>query len=93
MSAPTPCRIDEPDGTPLASGTAELEPSTATARIVALDRPGQLVQRCLLGGLRRVRLHLGDGACAPAEIERVFFDPAAGRCCTVRLGEATGLSA
>jgi hypothetical protein len=79
------CRLEEPDGTPLAAGLARMQEASREALITALDLPGRVVQRCLLGGLHDVRLRLGDAAPVAAHLERIGFDPALGRTCTLRL--------
>lgn len=82
---PLVCHLEELDGTPLAAGLARMDDATPQATVTALDRPGRVVQRCLLGGLRDLRLRLGDAAPVPVRIERITFDPALGRTCTLRL--------
>jgi hypothetical protein len=53
--------------------------------VTVLDRPGRLVQRCVLGNLRRVWVHLRDGSLLVAEVERVSLAPTQGRTCALRL--------
>lgn len=79
------CSLYEPDGTPLAAGTAHLTSGTSAweALVAALDLPGRVVQRCLLGGVREIRVRLGDGVPMIARVERVFFDPKLGRVCAL----------
>jgi hypothetical protein len=80
------CHLFEPDGTPLAAGTAEVDARAAipTAVVTALDRPGRIVQRCLVGGLQRLRLQLDGGTPVAVLVERIVFDPRRGRVCTLR---------
>lgn len=85
MSAqPITCRLEEPDGTPLAGGMVRLA-SADEAEVTGLDRPGRVVQRCLLGGLREVVVRLGEGAPITAYLERIAFDARQGRVCLLRL--------
>jgi hypothetical protein len=84
------CSLYEPDGTLLTAGMARVQPAGTEieAVIVALDRPGRLVQLCLLGSLRELRLKLGMAAPVPARVERIAFDPQLGRTCTVHMDAA-----
>ena len=84
------CYLFEPDGTLLTVGTARLRAALGAgeALVTALDQPGRLVQRCLLGNLQHVWVQLKDGALLPARVERVFFDPAAGRSCALHIAAA-----
>ena len=81
------CRLEEPDGTLLAAGLMRLA-TAGEAEVTGLDRPGRVVQRCLLGGLRDILLRLGDSAPVTARMERIAFDARQGRVCTLRLGAA-----
>lgn len=95
------CHLYEPDGASLSTATCLFDDTPApldappqslppVTVLTALDRPGRVVERCLLGPVGTVWLHLRDetGTLLPAEVEQVFFDPAAGRCCAVRLTHA-----
>src|SRR5215211_8763599 len=89
------CHLYEPDGAPLSAATCLLDdapapaapPAAASPTVVltALDRPGRVVERCLVGPARAVWLHLRDGTLLPGRLERVFYEPARGRSCAVRL--------
>jgi hypothetical protein len=80
------CYLYEPDGTLVVSGLFSAPSGRAgEALLTMLDRPGRLVQRCLLGPVRSVWLHLADGTLLGAHVERVFFDPTAGRSAHLRL--------
>ena len=81
------CWLSEPDGTLLCRGIAHLPttPQTKEVRVTAVDRPGRLVHRCLLGPIQRIVLSLADGRCLPARVERLFFDPRLGRTCVLQV--------
>lgn len=81
------CSMTEPDGTPLAGGVLHYryrEPAQEWVT-VRLERPGQILQRCLLGDLRVVLLRIDSGAERLAEVDRLVFDPNLGRVCVLRL--------
>ncbi len=90
MARTVACDLYEPDGTPLSAGTARLRPALAAweAVVTALDRPGQVVQRCLLGGVQELHVRLDGAAPLTARVERVSYDPTLGRTCTLRLEPA-----
>ncbi|MGD9889845.1 MAG: hypothetical protein AB7R89_01900 [Dehalococcoidia bacterium] len=82
------CQLYEPDGRPLATGTCPFAsaPAAGTRVIVSMkDRPGHVIQRCLLGRLCDVRVQFEGGTPVPAQIERAFFDPKLGRACVLRV--------
>ena len=86
------CFLYEPDGTPLAPGVChrEVADDLRDALAIVLDRPGRVIQRCLLGDVRRVWVHLRDGALLPTQVERIFFDPTRGRVCALRTESVAG---
>jgi hypothetical protein len=79
------CCLYEPDGALLAAGVVQMHTAAQEAVVTGLDRPGQIVQRCLLGGLRELRLRLEGSPPITVRIERVTFDPKLGRVCTLRM--------
>ena len=81
------CFLYEPDGTPLAQGTCDwnVVDTLRDGLAIVLDQPGRVIQRCLLGDVRRVWVHLRDGALLPTRVERIFFDPKRGRVCALRV--------
>lgn len=81
------CWMYEPDGTLLSAGRVQAWRPSTTCRVlvVELGWPGRIVQRCLVGDVRDVELELEWGACLPARIERVRFDPIFGRTCQLHL--------
>lgn len=82
---PVAWSLYEPDGTLLARGLGhELPEHGASAAVLTvIEQPGRLVQRCLLGDLRRVWVHAPGQAPRPAQVERVHFDPRHGRICAL----------
>lgn len=82
-----PCSLFEPDGTLLAAGTAtfSVQETGAETVITGLDRPGRVVQRCLVGGVSLVQVRLGGAAPVAARVERVSYDAKLGRSCTIRV--------
>jgi hypothetical protein len=86
---PDVCRLADDTGGVLSTGIlrpAAIAPGAVLA-ITHLDRPGDVVRRCLLGDLRGVQVLLANGEALPAVVERVFYEPGPGRVCIVRLGE------
>lgn len=81
------CYLYEPDGTPLSRGVAQIRSDTETteAVVTALDNPGRVVQRLMLGSLHDLKVMLDDDAMHAARVKNVFFDPKAGRTCTLRI--------
>jgi hypothetical protein len=75
------------EGRVLASGAGD-----GVVLIGALNRPGLVVQRCLLGGVRRVHIRFDDGRSLPATVEQVFLHPAFGRVCQARLSVDAALA-
>ena len=86
---PVTCRLYEPDGTLLTTGTCLVPTSGSVGEgeVVAgaFDQPGRVVQRCILDRVREVQLQLASGAPVPAHVERLFYDPHLGRTCTLRV--------
>jgi hypothetical protein len=81
------CQMTEPDGTPLAEGVLHhryREPAQEWVT-VRLERPGQIIQRCLVGNLRVVLLRIDSDPERRAEVDRLVFDPSIGRVCVLRL--------
>lgn len=83
------CRLYELDGAHLADGTYRMEtaPAAMTTLLVAVARPGPLIQRCLLGPVREVLVEFDCGARQRALVARVFFDRQLGRACELRIAE------
>ena len=81
------CTIAEPDGTPLGSGRVLHLHSTPTEEgiTVAVDRPNQLIRRCMLDGLRGVSVVVEGAPSRPALVEHLLFDPSIGRVCVLRM--------
>lgn len=81
------CWLYEPDGALLSAGLVQRwDPGAACrVRVVGLDWPGQVIQRCLVGDVREVCLELEWGTRLPARVEEVRFDPALGRTCELHL--------
>jgi hypothetical protein len=81
------CRLESPDGQLLSTGQAMVDEPDSGERLVvmALDAPGTVVARCLLGPVREVQVTLGDDPPCKARVERVFFHPRYGRACALRL--------
>ncbi len=84
------CYLYERDGTLLAVGNCRLAcaPHAHGTLTTVLDRPGRVIQRCLLGEVHEAWLQLRDGALLPVHVERVFFDPECGRTCVLRVEDA-----
>ncbi len=87
------CHLLEPDGTRLASATCRLSRMDGgwTALLTGFDAPGQIVRRCLLDGIRDVWIYAEGGVACPGRVERVYFDPSAGRSCRLRLEDGAAL--
>jgi hypothetical protein len=86
---PTTCEVLELSGALLARGTLhDRHREDGWEWItVRLGLPGSIIQRCLVGGLREVRLVIGDGLQRRAEVDRLAFDPSLGRLCVLRLAD------
>ena len=72
------------EGSLLAYGRPRREDEATDTLELTLSRPGRLLQRCLVGGGRDVWLQSPGGELFPARVERLFFDPQAGRICLLR---------
>lgn len=83
----TDCRLSEPDGTLVSHGRVQRSLSGALNDVIisGIDNPGRLINRCLIGPVRQVLLHLGDGPAHQALVHRVRFDPKLGRVCVLHL--------
>jgi hypothetical protein len=81
------CQLYDANGMLLAAGTAQVRRVAAAleAVVTALDQPGHLVARCLIGGARDLRLALEGGTPLAARVERIYFDARMGRTCTLRV--------
>ena len=82
----TPCRLVDAAGELVSGGLCQVLDRDARGtrvRVTALDRPGAVVQRCVLGALTTVVLQLADGEQLTARIERVDFDNREGRTCVL----------
>ena len=88
----TRCTLTEPTGEPLASGVLHTRYRQAGQDwlVVRLDRPGRMIDRCLLGGLRQVVFAAADGPAVLLELDRLAFDPNLGRVCVLR-GDESGM--
>jgi hypothetical protein len=76
----------DPEGHLLAHGRPRCDERVAADLLtLTLSRPGRLLQRCLLGGSRDLWLQPPSGDLLPVHVERLFFDPRAGRICVLRL--------
>ncbi|MGD9892618.1 MAG: hypothetical protein AB7R89_27790 [Dehalococcoidia bacterium] len=84
------CQLYESSGTFLANGTCELSGPLApgTSVVMAVQVPGRVISRSLLGPVRRVRIKVGGGSPLPAHVERIFFDPKRGRALQLRVDSA-----
>lgn len=79
------CLFD-PAGRLLAYGWPRCDDHGAADTLaLTLSRPGRLLQRCLLDGSRDLWLQPPSGELVPAHVERLFFDPHAGRICVLRV--------
>jgi hypothetical protein len=87
------CHVYDRAGNELTGGSCLFEDESPAPEVVvtALDRPGQLIQRCLLGGMRELWLHLRDGRLVPGRLEQIYFQPDVGRVCVIRMREALSL--
>lgn len=83
------CHLYEPNGTYLTAGICAVEevPGAGATLVVLPERPGRVVQRCLLDQLCTLWVHLPGGALLRTSVERVFFDPIRGRTCLLRVAE------
>lgn len=81
------CWLYEPDGALLTAGLVRAWDATVPCRVlvVALDWPGQIVLRCLVGDVREVTLELSWGTCLPARVVHVRIDRTLGRTCELHL--------
>ena len=82
----TPCRLVDAAGELVSGGLCQVlgrDARGTRVRVTALDRPGAVVQRCVLGALTTVGLQLAGGEPLTARIERVDFDRDAGRTCVL----------
>lgn len=86
MSANVPCELFEMNGNRLATGLANFLTGAGAweAVITRFDEPGRLVQRCLLGPVRDLRVIIAGREPIEAKVERVFYDPKLGRACALR---------
>ena len=90
------CWLCEPDGVILTAGLIRAWDAAVPCRvlIVALEWPGQILRRCLVGDVRDVTLELEWGTYLPARVEALPFDRTLGRTCELHLTsvchEATG---
>jgi hypothetical protein len=83
----TPCELREASGRLLGSGSVMLTTHTAGKEyvVVALPRPGHVIQRCLVEGLQDVLVSIGQAAEQPARVDRLTFSPDYGRVCVLCL--------
>jgi hypothetical protein len=82
----TACRLYEPDGTLLAAGSCQLTTGADHTDVRAvLDEPGRVLQRCLLGPVKQVRVRLATGRQLTTQVARVYFDARQGRTCLLRV--------
>jgi hypothetical protein len=83
----TRCRLTTADGTLLSTGQAVVDDQGGgdSLVIVALDTPGTVIERCLVGPVREVQVTLDDGPPHLARVERVFVHSRFGRACALRL--------
>ena len=81
------CWLYEPDGAILTAGIVRAWDPTIPCQVlvVALDWPGQIILRCLVGDVRDVTLELEWGTCLPARVEQLRFDRTHGRTCELHL--------
>ena len=87
QAAPMLCRLTAADGTVLGTGQGVVDdhPDGDRLIVMALDTPGTLVARCLLGPVREVLVSFDGGEPCAARVERVFFHPRFGRACALRV--------
>jgi hypothetical protein len=88
---PHPCRLVDAQGTVVTAAQCHITPAAHAweALVSSFDRPGQVVERCLLGYLRDIWVEFEDGVALPGRIERVYYDPKHGRVCRIRLSAST----
>ena len=86
-----PCHLAELNGTQLGEGTRHdwFEDAGQTWAVVRLDRPGRLIERCLMGDLRHLLLSIAGAAPCYVEIDHLTFNPHFGRVCVLRLSDGT----
>ena len=84
------CQLYEPDGTLLTTAFIQARYSGigCKALIMAPNWPGQIVQRCLIGDVREVRIEVDGALSVPARIEQVRFEPGLGRICVLHVPAA-----
>ena len=86
------CELYEPDGTPLGVGTCQTPTTTAYGAdvdlLMIIEQGGRVVERCLFGPVRDVRLRMEGRGVRRAQVARVFFDPKLGRVCALHLESA-----
>lgn len=83
---PIPCTVYERDGTPLTDGRCvSADPAAGEVVVAALEQPGRVVARCILGGVQEVELHVAGAPRRSASIARLYMDPQLGRSCVLRL--------
>ena len=88
----TRCTLTEPTGEPLADGAlhTRYRQTGQDWLVVRLDRPGRMIERCLLGSLRQVMFAVAGGPAVLLELDRLAFDPHLGRVCVLR-GDESGM--
>ena len=81
------CRIYEPDGALLASGSCRLKgaPGPAAAVWIAEDDAERIVHRYIFGAVRDVHIEFDRGPRLPARLERLQLTPPAGTRCDLRV--------
>jgi hypothetical protein len=80
------CYVYDQKGNPVTAASFELHEAERGAEAVLsrMDQPGRLVQRCIVGGVRELWLHLRDGRLLPVSLESTYFQPDIGRVCVMR---------
>ncbi len=85
---PIPCTVYERNGTPLTDGRCiSADPIAREVVVTALDQPGRVVARCILGNVQEVELQVAGAPRRSASITRLYMDPQLGRSCVLRLAD------
>ena len=87
------CQLYELDGTPLGAGTCRQPPTTVedgadVDLLMTIEPRGLVLERCLFGKVREVRLRVEGSGLQRARVVSVFFDPKLGRVCALHLEDA-----